>query len=93
MTGLYSNSNSMKIYKEYNNLQWYYRHHCLHEHTLSTFVIDFLPMKKSIFCFYGCSHCPQVILDPKKIKSITISTFSPSIFCEVMEPDATILDF
>ena len=34
-----------------------------------------------------------VILEPKKIKSITVSTFSPSVCHEVMEPDAVILVF
>jgi len=34
-----------------------------------------------------------VILEPKKIKSDTISTVSPSISHEVMGPDAMILDF
>ena len=32
-----------------------------------------------------------VILEPKKIKSATVSTLSPSICHEVMEPDAMIL--
>ena len=34
-----------------------------------------------------------MILEPKDIKSATVSTFSPSIFHEVMGPDATILAF
>ena len=34
-----------------------------------------------------------VILEPKKIKSVTVSTFSPSICHEVMGPDAMILVF
>ena len=34
-----------------------------------------------------------VILEPKKIKSVTVSTFFPSIYHEVMEPDAMILVF
>ena len=32
-----------------------------------------------------------LILKPKKIKSATVSTFSPSICHEVIGPDATIL--
>ena len=32
-------------------------------------------------------------LEPKKIKSVTVSTVSPSIFHEVMGPDAMILVF
>ena len=34
-----------------------------------------------------------VIWEPKKRKSVTASTFSPSVFHEVMEQDAMILDF
>ena len=34
-----------------------------------------------------------VILEPKKIKTVTVSTFSPSICHEVMGPDAMILVF
>ena len=34
-----------------------------------------------------------VILEPKKIKSDTVSTVSPSIYHEVMGPDAMILVF
>ena len=34
-----------------------------------------------------------VILDPKKIKSITVAIVSPSICHEVMSPDAKILVF
>ena len=33
------------------------------------------------------------ILEPPKIKSVTVSTVSPSIFCEAMGPDAMILVF
>ena len=45
----------------------------------------------SVFLFHGYSQC--MILDPEKTKSETTSTFSPSIFCEVMGLDAMILDF
>ena len=36
---------------------------------------------------------PAVILEPKKIKPVTASTFSPSVCHEVMGLDATILVF
>ena len=36
---------------------------------------------------------PAVILDPPKIKSVTVSIVSPSICHEVMGPDAMMLDF
>ena len=35
----------------------------------------------------------QVILEPRKIKFVTVSTFPPSICYEVMELDATVLSF
>ena len=35
----------------------------------------------------------EVILEPKKIKSLTVSTVFPSICHEVMEPDAMVLVF
>ena len=34
-----------------------------------------------------------VILEPSKIKSVTVSTVSPSIYHEVMGPDAMMLVF
>ena len=34
-----------------------------------------------------------MILEPKEIKSVTVSIVSPSICHEVMGPDATILAF
>ena len=34
---------------------------------------------------------PSVILEPRKIKSVTVSTVSPSVCHEVMRPDAMIL--
>ena len=34
-----------------------------------------------------------MILEPKKIKSVTVSTFFPSICHEVMGPDAMVLVF
>ena len=35
----------------------------------------------------------KVILEPMKIKSVTVSIFSPSICHEMMEPDTMILVF
>ena len=35
----------------------------------------------------------MVILEPKRIKSVTVSNFPPSICHEVKETDAMILDF
>ena len=60
--------------------------------TLSRFVIIFLLRSKCllILCFQSPS---TVILDSKKRKSATISTFSPSICHEVRGPDTMILVF
>ena len=39
-------------------------------------------------------HSPSaVILEPKKIKALTVSSVSPSVFHEVMGPDAMIFIF
>ena len=59
---------------------------------LSRFVIAFLPMSKCLLISWLQSPS-TVILEPKKIKSVTPSTFSPSICHEVMESDAMILVF
>ena len=58
--------------------------------TLSKFVIDFLPRSKHLLILWLLSTS-AVILEPKKIKSVTASTFPPSSCYEVMESDAMIL--
>ena len=58
---------------------------------LPKFVIAFLPRSKHLE-FHGCSHCPQ-ILEANKIKSATVSTFSPFICYEVMGLGAMSLVF
>ena len=59
---------------------------------LSRLVIIFLPRSKCILISWLQS--PSVlILEPKKVKSVTVSTVSLSIFHEVMGPDAMILVF
>ena len=60
--------------------------------TLFMFVIPFLPRSKHLLILWLQSP-PAVILEPKKIKSATVSTFSPSICQEVMGPDVMILLF
>ena len=59
---------------------------------LSRLVITFLPRSKCLLISWLQSPS-AVILEPPKIKSDTISTFSPSICYEVMEPDAMIFVF
>ena len=59
---------------------------------LSRLVIAFLPRNKHLLISWLQSPS-AVILEPPKIKSVTISTISPSICHEVMGPDAMILVF
>ena len=59
---------------------------------LSRFVIAFRPRSKHLLISWVQSPS-AVIWEPKKIKSVTVSTLSPSISHEVMGPDATILVF
>ena len=59
---------------------------------LSRFVITFLPRSKRLLISWLQSPS-AVILEPPKIKSVIVSTASPSICHEVMEPDAMILVF
>ena len=55
---------------------------------LSRFVIAYPPRSKH---FYMAAV--NVILESKKIKSVTVSIVSPSICHEVLRPDAMILVF
>ena len=59
---------------------------------LSRLVITFLPRSKHLLISWLQSPS-AVILEPPKIKSVTVSTVSPSISHEVMGPDAIILVF
>ena len=59
---------------------------------LSSLVITFLPRSKRLFISWLQSPS-AVILEPPKIKSDAVSTVSPSISHEVIEPDAMILVF
>ena len=59
---------------------------------LSNLVIFFLPRSKCLLLSWLQSPS-AVILEPPKIKSLTVSIVSPSIYHEVMGPDAMILVF
>ena len=59
---------------------------------LSRLVIAFLPRSKCLLISWLQSPS-TVILEPKKIKSVTVSIVSPSICHEVMGPDAMVLVF
>ena len=60
--------------------------------TLSRLVITFLLKSKRLLVSWLQSPS-AVILEPRKIKSATVSTVSPFISHEVMAPDAMILIF
>ena len=54
---------------------------------LSRLVIAFLPRSKHLLISW--LHSPSAVtLEPKKIKSVIVSIVSPSIFREMMGPDA-----
>ena len=59
---------------------------------LSGLVIDFLPRSKYILILWLQSQS-AVILEPRKINSLTVSIVSAIICYEVMGPDAMILVF
>ena len=59
---------------------------------LSRLVITFLPRSKCLLVSWLQSSA-AVYLEPPKIKSVTVSTVSPSTYQEVMGPDAMILVF
>ena len=59
---------------------------------LSRLVITFLPRGKRLLISWLQSPS-AVILEPPKIKSVTVSIVSPSICYKVMRPDAMIFVF
>ena len=59
---------------------------------LSRLVIAFLQRSKHLLISW-LQSISAVILEPRKIKSATVSTVSPSFCHEVMGPDAMIVDF
>ena len=59
---------------------------------LSRFVIAFLPKSKHLLISWLQSPSAE-ILEPPKIKSVTVPIVSPSICHEVMGPDAMIFIF
>ena len=59
---------------------------------LSRLVITFLPRSKCLLISW-LQSASAVILEPRKIKSLTVSLVSPLVYHEVMGPDAMILIF
>ena len=64
----------------------------LHFNMLSRLVTAFLPRSKCLLISWLQSP-PAMILEPNKIKSLTVYTVSPSICHEEMGPDAMIFVF
>ena len=65
---------------------------CLLLNMLSRLVITFLPRSKCLLISWLQSPS-AVILEPKKIKSLTVFIASPSICCDVIGQDAKVLVF
>ena len=59
---------------------------------LSRFVLALLPRSKHLLISWLQSPS-AVILEPKKINSVTVSIVSPSICYEMIRPDVMILGF
>ena len=59
---------------------------------LSRLVIAFLPRSKHLLISWLQSPS-AVILEPKKIKSVSVSIVSPSVYHEMMGPDVMIFVF
>ena len=59
---------------------------------LSRLVMTFLPRSKHLLISWLQSRS-AVILEPPKLKSVTVSIVSPSICCEMMGLDDLILIF
>ena len=90
-------SNSHTVRKNWKNYTLDYMDLCWHSMTLllkmlSRSVIAFLPRSKHLLISWLQSPS-EVILEPRKIKSATVSTFSPSICHELMGLYAIILVF
>ena len=59
---------------------------------LSKLVIVFLPRSKCLLISW-LKSLSAMILEPKKIKSVTVSIVSPTVCHEVMGPDAAVIAF
>ena len=72
--------------------RWTFVDKIMSQQPLSRLVKTFLPRSKRLLISWFQS-LSAVILEPRKIKSVTVSTVSPSICHEVMEPEAMIFVF
>ena len=59
---------------------------------LSRLVLPFLPRSKRLLSLW-LQSLSTVILEPRNIKSVTVSIVFPSVCHEVMGPDAMVLVF
>ena len=80
------------IHDYWKNLSFVSKVMSLLFNVLSSLVIAFLPRSKPLLISW-LQPPSVVILEPPKIKSLTVSTVSPSICHEVMGPDAMISVF
>ena len=85
------------IHEYWKNHSFTYMHLCwqvisLLFNMLSRFLIAFLPRSKCLLISW-LQSTSAVILEPKKIKSVTVSIVSPSICHQVMGLDPMILVF
>ena len=60
---------------------------------LFRFVTAFLPRSRCLLISWLSPSTVVTAMEPKKIKAVTVSTFSPSIYHEVLELDAMSLVF
>ena len=80
------------VYDYWKNHSFDYMDSCWQSDTLSRFVIAILPRNKHLL-LSRLQSLSAVILEPKKIKFLTVSIISPSICLEMMGLDAMILIF
>ena len=73
---------------KFGNLEWL-EWKLIFSSPVERLVIPFLPRSKCLLISWLQSQS-AVILDPEKIKSVTVSIVSPSVYHELMGPDAKI---
>ena len=78
------------VHDYWENHSFDYMDICWQSDTVSRFVIAILPRNKHLL-LSRLQSLSAVILEPKKIKFLTVSIVSPSIHHEVMGPDALYL--
>ena len=82
----------ISVHDSRKNHSFDYTDLCWQSDTMSSFVKAFFPRSKYLLISWLQSPS-EVILEPKKLKSVTASTFFPFICHEVMGPDTMIFIF